>query len=158
MFFSMIHHGQQLSQSNSQHSFIGEESDRVTGRNSTGKLQCTILLHLLFPPSIAPSDQNEDHTHVEIQVLTQSDPMVSHTEEPCSSSVPTIDLTKLLLEQLETITGEILMALELIHPPKLYWHARTIKCLAKQDCPPLQSKTQRELIVLEVRMNDGTLY
>lgn len=79
-------------------------------------------------------------------MLTQS-----HTEQNDSSSTPALELTELLLKQLETIRGECLVNLELIHPPKVYWHARTISCLANNGCAPLQSTTERQFIVLKVR-------
>jgi hypothetical protein len=78
---------------------------------------------------------------------------VSHISENDPLPKPALDLSKLLLDQSGTIKGKLLFKLKLLHPPKPFWHARTTKCLAKKECCPLQSTTERQCIVLEVRRN-----
>jgi hypothetical protein len=76
---------------------------------------------------------------------------VSHISKNDSLPEPTLNLTKLLLEQLKIIKGEVLTNLKFIHRPKPLWHARTTNCLTNNECAPLQSTIERQLIVLEVR-------
>ena len=76
---------------------------------------------------------------------------MSHTWKDDSLPEPTLNFSNLLSVQNEIIQGETSVHLEFIHRPKSHWHARTTNCLFKKQCAPLQSTTERQLIVLEVR-------
>jgi hypothetical protein len=60
-------------------------------------------------------------------------------------------LSQLLIQEMEVIEEGILAILEFIHRPKELWHARTMNCLAKKGCSPIQSESERQYIVLKVR-------
>lgn len=155
MLLSTLQSDRQKSESISEDSTMVEASDEMLNRDISGIHSHIFFIHtnleIVLP--IAPDDGNKDHTNAEIHALMQSDTLVRHIPKDnlASASASSLDLTKILLQRLELIRGEISIKLKFIHLPKQYWHPRTINCLAKNDCPPLQSALERKYIVLEVR-------
>jgi len=68
-----------------------------------------------------------------------------------NASLGTRRKLELLLQEMDVIQGKLLANLEFLHAAKPFWHTRTINCLARKDCPPLQSATERKYIILKVR-------
>jgi hypothetical protein len=90
----------------------------------------------------------------QLHVLTQSNTSAPRIQEGDLTVPSSPTLSPLLLQEMKTIEEDILAKLEFLHKAKLLWHSRTINCLAKKDCPPLQSAIERQYIVLEVRRRD----
>lgn len=109
-----------------------------------------VFIHLQIIQSIAPTDENEDHTDAKIEELANKP--VSHIPKDDDLSASPLDLTQLLLQPLEIIQGELLINLSIIHQPKQFWHTRTIA-----EFYPLQSEKQRQGIVVQVRQKNNNI-